>query len=130
MTQAEGGGSSLTLAPGKREETGQERVAFPGLEPLASLAWTLGHSGPGEEGEERLRGDLAARPPASWWLHLQRAERSQEPKTEIPALPPFQTAMSFAYFMLMPSTRHTHAGTWPSLCLPSQEGNESTHSAP
>lgn len=30
------------------------RVAFPGLEPLASLAWTLWHSGPGEEGEEGL----------------------------------------------------------------------------
>lgn len=30
------------------------RVAFPGLKPLASLAWTLQHSGPGEEGEEGL----------------------------------------------------------------------------
>lgn len=52
MTQAEGGSSTLTLAPGRRKETGQERAAFPRLEPLASLAWTLGHSGPSEEGKE------------------------------------------------------------------------------
>lgn len=42
------------------------RLAFPGLEPQAALAWTLGHSGSGEEGKEGLRGDLAARLPASW----------------------------------------------------------------
>lgn len=77
MTQAEGGSSALTLAPG-REETGQERAAFPGLEPLASLAWTWGHSGPGEEGEE-TEGRSCARPPASWCLHLQRAEKVKDP---------------------------------------------------
>lgn len=31
---------------------------FPRLEPRAALAWALGHSGPGEDGEEGLRGDL------------------------------------------------------------------------
>lgn len=33
-------------------------LAFPGLEPLADVAWTSGHSGPGKEGEQGLREDL------------------------------------------------------------------------
>lgn len=105
------------------------RLAFPGLEPQAALAWTLGHSGPGEEGKEGLRGDLAARLPASWWLHLQRAERSQEPKTEIPAFPFFQTAMSLPDSCWC-QPQDTHEGTASSLCLPSKASSENVHSAP
>ena len=97
------------------------RLAFPGLEPQAALAWTLGHSGPGEEGKEGLRGDLAAWLPASWWLHLQRAERSQEPETEIPAFPSFQTAMSLPdSCWCQPQDTHMRVQGPPYVCPPRQ----------
>lgn len=102
------GSKSLALAPGRREDRGQVSLAFPRLEPLTALAWTSGHSGPGEEDEEGLRGDLG-----SLCLHLQRAERSQEPKTKTLASPPFQTAC----LVLVPSTRQVPEGTGPSLSV-------------